>query len=106
MREDIGRLAEGCKADIVAVDLECPEMLPARDPLRSLIFHAADRAVSEVWVNGRQLVAAGEVTTLDTVGAGQTLAEAQAAMMRTAPGRDYKQRSADEITPLSLPMGS
>jgi 5-methylthioadenosine/S-adenosylhomocysteine deaminase len=106
MREDIGRLAEGCKADIVAVDLECPEMLPARDPLRSLIFHAADRAVSEVWVNGRQLVAAGEVTILDTVGAGQTLAEAQAAMMRTAPGRDYKQRSADEITPLSLPMGS
>jgi len=104
MREDLGRLAEGCKADIVAVDLECPEMMPARDPLRSLIFHAADRAVSEVWVNGRQVVAAGEVTTLDARKAGETLAEAQAVMMATAPGRDYKQRTADELTPLSLPI--
>ncbi|MBM84659.1 MAG: N-ethylammeline chlorohydrolase, partial [Rhodospirillaceae bacterium] len=44
MRDDIGRIAVGCKADIVAVDLRKPEMMPARDPLRSLIFHAADRA--------------------------------------------------------------
>src|SRR3546814_1179978 len=45
MRDDIGRLAADCTADIVAVDLLQPEMMPARDPLRSLSFPAADREI-------------------------------------------------------------
>src|SRR5262249_59720502 len=45
LREDIGRLAPGAKADLVVVDLSNPWMMPARDPLRSLVFPAADRAV-------------------------------------------------------------
>src|SRR3546814_12793473 len=63
MRDDIGRLAADCKADIVAVDLLQPEMMPARDPLRSLIFHAAARAVCDVWVGGRKVHHDGEVMT-------------------------------------------
>ena len=34
MRDDIGRLAPGKKADIVLVDLACPQMQPDRDPLK------------------------------------------------------------------------
>jgi cytosine/adenosine deaminase-related metal-dependent hydrolase len=104
MRDDLGRLAQGCKADLVLVDLACPDMLPARDPLRSLVFHAADRAVRDVFVGGRQVVAGGKVLTLDHAAAGARLAEAQARMMAGVPGRDYLGRSADEITPLSLPL--
>ncbi len=33
-RDDIGRLAPGCRADLVLVDLQHPGMVPARDPLR------------------------------------------------------------------------
>ena len=69
LRDDIGRLAPGKKADIVLVDLECPRMQPARDPLRSLIYHAADRAVRDVFVDGQQVVAGGRVLTLDEAGA-------------------------------------
>jgi hypothetical protein len=29
-------------------------MLPAREPLRSLIYHAADRVVRDVHIDGRQ----------------------------------------------------
>jgi cytosine/adenosine deaminase-related metal-dependent hydrolase len=105
MRDDIGRLAAGCKADIVAVDLTQPEMQPARDPLRSLIFHAADRAISEVWVDGRKVVDGGEVLTLDPAAAGAALSQAQVEMMASAPGRDYRGRTADELAPLSLPLG-
>lgn len=105
MRDDLGRLATGCKADIVAVDLDHLEMQPARDPLRSLIFHAADRAVSDVWIEGRQVVGSGQVLGLDPASAGAALAAAQSDMMATAPSRDYRGRSADELVPLSLPMG-
>lgn len=104
MREDLGRLAPGCKADLVLVDLACPDMLPARDPLRSLVFHAADRAVRDVYVDGRQVVANGKVLTLDHAAAGARLAEGQARMMAGVPSRDYLGRSADAITPLSLPL--
>ena len=104
MREDLGRLAPGCKADFVLVDLSCADMLPARDPLRSLVFHAADRAVRDVFVAGRQVVSGGKVLTLDHAAAGARLAEAQARMMAAVPGRDYLGRTADTITPLSLPL--
>src|SRR6185312_14965551 len=63
MREDLGKLAPGARSDIV----------PARDPLRSLVFHAADRAVKDVYVAGRRIVADGHVTTLDHQGAGERL---------------------------------
>jgi len=104
MRDDLGRLAVGAKADLVLVDLHHPDMVPARDPLRSLVFHAADRAVKDVYVGGRKVVADGIVTTLDHKGAGARLTEAQNRMMALTPQRDYRGRSADEIAPLSLPV--
>jgi cytosine/adenosine deaminase-related metal-dependent hydrolase len=104
-RDDLGRLAPGAKADIVSVDLSLPEMMPARDPLKSLIYHAADRAVRDVWVDGKQVVAEGKVLTLDREDAAGRLAEAQARMCRDVPQHDYAGRSAEEIAPLSLPLG-
>jgi cytosine/adenosine deaminase-related metal-dependent hydrolase len=77
-------------------------MQPARDPLRSLIFHAADRAVKDVYVDGRQVVADGKVRTIDHADACSRLTEGQARMMAKVPQRDYRGRTADEITPLSL----
>jgi 5-methylthioadenosine/S-adenosylhomocysteine deaminase len=104
-REDIGRLAKGAKADLVVVDLKVPDMQPARDPLRSLVFHAADRAVRDVYIDGEQVVAEGKLLTLDVAAAGERIAAAQERMMSEVPKRDYRKRSADEITPLSLPLG-
>ncbi len=104
LRDDLGRLAPGKKADLVLVDLTVPQMVPARDPLRSFIYHAADRAVCQVFVNGRQVVADGRIVTLDQADAGRRLAEAQRRMLETAPLRDYRGRSAEQISPLSLPL--
>ena len=104
MRDDLGRLAPGKKADLVLLDLECPQMQPARDPLRSFVYHAADRAVRDVFVDGRQVVADFRVTTLDQAGTGAKLRAAQERMEALAPQRDYRHRTAAEITPLSLPM--
>jgi 5-methylthioadenosine/S-adenosylhomocysteine deaminase len=104
MRDDLGKLAPGAQADVVLVDLHHPDMMPARDPLRSLVFHAADRAVKDVYVAGRKIVADGKVTTLDHQSAGERLIGAQEKMMTLTPTRDYRKRSADEIAPLTLPV--
>jgi len=104
MREDLGRIAPNKKADLVIVDLAVPQMLPARDPLRSFVYHAADRAVRDVFIDGRHVVAEGKVLTLDQANAAERLVLAQRRMLEAAPHRDYRGRSADEIAPLSLPL--
>jgi cytosine/adenosine deaminase-related metal-dependent hydrolase len=104
MRDDLGRITPGKKADLVLVDTTVPSMMPARDPLRSFVYHAADRAVRDVFIDGRQVVAEGRVLTLDQADAARRLAEAQARMMAAVPERDYRRRSAEAIAPLSLPV--
>ena len=103
-RADIGRLAIGARADVALVDLTHPTMVPARDPVRTLIWSGADRAVRDVFVDGRQVVANRRVLTLHHEDALARLAEAQERMLRSAPGRDYLGRSAEQIVPLSLPL--
>ena len=102
-RDDLGRLKVGAKADIVVVDGRHIDMRPLRDPLRSLIFSAADRAVRDVYVNGTMVVENGKTLFLDPDSAADQLTEAQARMEEACPGRDYEQRRGIEIVPLSLP---
>lgn len=103
LREDLGRLVAGAKADLVLVDLTTPAMMPVRDPLRSLIFHAADRAVRDVYVDGLKVVGNGKVLTLDEAGALERLTAAQRRMEVEVPNRDPRGRPSLELTPLSLP---
>jgi hypothetical protein len=103
-RPDLGRLHVGAAADIVLVDLAHPLMTPPRDPLRALVFHAADRAVQRVMVGGETIYANGKPTKLNVADAAGILAESQARMLRDSVGRDYRGRSGDEITPISLPI--
>jgi 5-methylthioadenosine/S-adenosylhomocysteine deaminase len=102
MREDLGRLAVGCKADIILIDLKHPLMKPTRDPLRSLIYYAADRAIRDVYIGGKLVVKDGEVLSMDFRGAVERLEEAQRRMLPRVPSFDYAKRTADQIAPLSL----
>ena len=104
-RDDIGLLAPGKKADLVVVDLAHPHMRPLHDPLRSLIYTAAERAVSDVYVDGRKVVEKGRVLGLDQEAALGRLQEAQARMLAATPENDYAGRPADAIVPLSLRLG-
>lgn len=104
LRDDIGRLAIGAKADVVLVDCMNAFMRPARDPLRSLIYTAADRAVRDVYVDGRLVVKDHAVLTLDHAEALDRLTEAQARIESAVPQHDYAGRSSQEIAPLSLPL--
>jgi 5-methylthioadenosine/S-adenosylhomocysteine deaminase len=102
-RDDLGRIAPGARADLVLVDLKHPSMLPARDPVRAMLFHAADRAVKRVLIDG-ETVLDGKPVGLDPIDAGGRLTEAQARMLRDAGQNDYRGRNGDVLVPLSLPV--
>ena len=96
-RDDIGRLAAGARADLVVCDLDEPNMLPMRDPLRNLIHSSGGRCVRDVWVDGHQVVAEKRVLTIDWAEAAAAL---QAEQDRTAAGV----ADLDGCSPRSLPL--
>jgi 5-methylthioadenosine/S-adenosylhomocysteine deaminase len=105
LRDDIGRLAVGAKADIVLVDLNHPMMRPVRDPLRSLVHAAAERAVRTVFVDGRKVVDNGKVLTMDYEAASAALQEAQYRAEGKVAEADWAGRSSYEISPYTYPEG-
>ncbi len=104
LRDDLGRLAPGMKADLVLIDLAHPLMQPLYDPLRNLVYTAAERAVRDVYVGGKRVVDEGVVLGLDHKDALGRLQQAQERMIQDVPAHDYARRRAEEIVPLSLPF--
>jgi 5-methylthioadenosine/S-adenosylhomocysteine deaminase len=103
-REDIGRLEPGAKADIVLVDLDHVTMKPVRDPLKSLIFQSAERAVKDVYIDGSKVVSNGSVLNLDYSGKSTELDEIKNRIAEKIQKTDDEGRNIDEIIPLSLPL--
>lgn len=60
----IGSIAPGKAADLAAVRLSGPELLPCYDPISHLVYAAGRQHVSDVWVAGRHLLRGGEFVDL------------------------------------------
>jgi cytosine/adenosine deaminase-related metal-dependent hydrolase len=102
LRHDIGRLAVDAKADLVIVDTEHPLMRPGREPLRNLINVAAERSVRDVFIDGRPVVADGEILTLDYENALIEMDAAQIRSIRRIPDLDFQKRTLDELAPMTF----
>ncbi|HEX5146343.1 MAG TPA: amidohydrolase, partial [Conexibacter sp.] len=63
--DEVGQLTPGKKADFVAVDFDKPHLVPALDPVSTLVYCASGQDVDTVVVDGRVLVRGGEALTLD-----------------------------------------
>ncbi len=69
LAREIGSLVPGKRADVVVVDLRAPHLSPRGDDLHAtLVYGARASDVTDVFVDGRRLVAAGELRTLDAQG--------------------------------------
>lgn len=64
LSDQMGSLTVGKKADLVLYDLTNLSLLPRTDPIGLLLLGRPVQAVDSVWVNGKRLVAQGEVTTV------------------------------------------
>jgi 8-oxoguanine deaminase len=68
-RDDIGAIAEGMAADLVAVNLNSIQFAGAlHDPVAALVFCSPPQVAYSV-INGRVIVREGELTTLETASA-------------------------------------
>ncbi|NKC10918.1 MAG: amidohydrolase family protein [Gammaproteobacteria bacterium] len=99
-RDDIGRVATGAQADLVLVDTHHPSMMPVREPLRSLVYVAAERAIRVVFVDGERVVEDGHCLTIDLAKASAALQAAQARAIGRTEQLDWAGRSAGEMAPM------
>ena len=65
LRDDLGRVAAGAKADVVLWKARSWRMTPLRDPVKDIVYNASDEDVDRVCVNGRLVVEAGRVFGAD-----------------------------------------
>ena len=103
-REDIGKLAVGAKADLFLADVTAPSMRPLRDPLRSLIYVAGERAVRDVFVDGRHVVVDGTVQAFNLPDALARLEAAQRRAEEAFHGLDFAHRRHDQASPYAYPI--
>jgi 5-methylthioadenosine/S-adenosylhomocysteine deaminase len=77
--EDVGVLAAGMKADFIALNLEQPHFQPRTDLISHVVYSANAHDVTDVFVDGKQLVRNRECLTLDEE---RIMAEANRAISR------------------------
>lgn len=65
LEDRIGSIVPGKCADLVALDLSLPPTEPVYDPVSQLVYAASREQVTDVWVNGRRLLADRALTGLD-----------------------------------------
>jgi len=103
-RDDLGRLAPGAKADFALIDLRHSSMRPVRDPIRSLVYSGVADAVRDVFVNGEQMVKDRQLQLFDLDEAHDRLQAGQNRALERVPNLDWARRTADEISPICLPL--
>jgi 5-methylthioadenosine/S-adenosylhomocysteine deaminase len=85
-RDDLGAIEAGRRADLVLVDLDPTVLSPVVEPedlLTHLVWSGTPTLVRHVWVEGRQVVEDGAVTTVD---AGALAADVTERARRLASG--------------------
>ncbi|MEP6716546.1 MAG: amidohydrolase [Terriglobia bacterium] len=65
LEKEIGSLEPGKRADLIAIDLSAPNAVPLYDVYSQLAYALKGSNVTDVVVNGRQIVAGRRVLTLD-----------------------------------------
>ena len=81
-RDDIGSIAPGMAADLIAVDLDRPTLAGAmHDPVAALVFCQVD-AVDYSFINGRRVVDRGNLTTAELPVLREQVNHLAAAMVR------------------------
>lgn len=103
-RDDIGRLCEGSKADIVVFNTQNMEFMPLRDPIKVLVYTADSHNIDKVIIDGVTRVDAGSLLGVDEKELYGQMQAAGEHMWANVVKRDWKGRTDTEMSPMSFPV--
>ncbi|KAK1930383.1 5-methylthioadenosine/S-adenosylhomocysteine deaminase [Phytophthora citrophthora] len=65
LEKEIGSIEVGKRADVIAVECDSIEMIPMYNAISHIVYVAGRDNVSDVWINGKHLLANRQLTTID-----------------------------------------
>jgi cytosine/adenosine deaminase-related metal-dependent hydrolase len=102
-RDDLGRIAPGAKADLVLWKASSWRMTPLRDPIKNIVYNAADEDVDRVYVNGRLVVDGGRVLAADERAILNALQAGGDRMWPRMAKHDWAGRDDAQLSPMTYP---
>ena len=103
-RTDLGRLAEGCLADIAIIDMETINNVPCRDPVKNLVNSATRSDIAYVLVNGEVVVENGKLLTIDEKKLVKQVQKTTEEVWDRIPENHYQGLTSDEVSPQSFQL--
>lgn len=101
-RDDLGRLAQGAKADIIIIDLAPLRVGMIADPIWTLLFNASGANVRTVIINGRPVMRDGVIPGVDVAAMRQRTQDYFEKLQAAYPERASAQVTQAELFPPSF----
>ncbi len=101
-RNDLGKLATGCLADIAIIDMETINNVPCRDPVKNLVNCSTRSDVEYVIVNGEIIVENGKLITIDENALVKEVQKTSERVWNRIPNHHYQGKNSDEVSPQSF----
>lgn len=103
-RDDLGRIAPGCPADLAVFDLSDPHMAPAIDPVTTLVAGGTGRVTRATFVDGRLSMRDGQVAGLDLPAARRRAQTQFDGLVAKYPERSWGHPPLSQLFPPGFPM--
>ena len=101
-RDDLGKIAKGCLADLVIINMETINNVPCKDPVKNIVNASTRSDVEYVLVNGKTVVENGKLLTIDEDKLVSQVQKTTQAIWDRIPENDYLGRHSDEVSPQSF----
>src|SRR5262249_17861497 len=102
-RDDLGRIAPGARADLVLWKATSWRMTPLRDPIKNIVYNAADEDIDRVYVGGRLVVDGGRVLAADETAILKALQAGGDRVWPRMGKHDWARRPAHQLSPPTSP---
>lgn len=103
-RPDLGRLARGCRADIVVWDLANPDIGQVIDPIQTLMINATGRDVRSVVIDGRLVMEDRQIPGMDFAAEARRAQNQFDGLIARYPERTFGQPPVSEIFSSAYPV--
>ena len=101
-RDDLGKVAKGCLADLTIINMETINNVPCRDPVKNIVNAASRSDVEYVIVNGKVIVDEGKLLTIDESKLVKQVQKTTEAIWDRIPENHYLGQHSDEVSPQSF----
>jgi cytosine/adenosine deaminase-related metal-dependent hydrolase len=101
-RKKLGKLAKGCLADIIVINMQTLNNVPCRDPIKNIVNSATRSDVDFVIINGKVVLEEGNLVNIDEEKLVKQVQKTTEAVWDRIPENHYLNQHSDLVSPQSF----